>query len=304
MMNTPGIHHVTAIAGTASRNVAFYRDALGLRLVKKTVNFDDPYTYHLYYGDRTGQPGSILTFFPFADAQPGRTGTGMVQETAFSVAPDSLDSWLERFAQMSAQDTYPGFDFSAPESRFGETVLRFTDPDGLHLAFVGREDSQVPHGTFDAVTLGSRDPEATAGVLTDVLGYSHEAEETGRSRFISGHGGSADRIDLIQSSELRRPGAGTVHHVAFRAADPDEQLEWQDRVAEAGLSVTEVKDRQYFKSIYFREPGGVLFEIATDPPGFSVDEPEETMGEALKLPPWLESRREAIAARLPSLDAA
>ena len=299
-MQMTGIHHVTAIAGAPAENVAFYTQALGLRLVKKTVNFDDPGTWHLYYGDQAGRPGSILTFFPFPGILPGRAGTGSATETAFRIAPGSVEDWLERFADLLAGERFPGFTFEPPLERFGEAVIRFTDPDGLPLSLVGRAgDSDF--GAFDGVTLSLRDPGPTARLLTEVFGYAEAGQEGTRLRLQTAVDAPGNRVDLVPSDDRERRGAGTVHHVAFRTPSEADQLAWRERVLEYGIPVTEVKDRQYFRSIYFREPGGVLFEIATDPPGFTADEDPGSLGSGLKLPPWLESRRPSIEARLPSL---
>lgn len=302
-----GIHHVSAIAGAPQRNVDFYVGVLGLRLVKRTVNLDDPGTYHLYYGDDLGRPGTLLTFFPWANAVPGRAGAGMTQTTAFSVPRGSIDFWMGRFADL-------GFDFDAPAERFGERVLPLVDPDGLRLELVERDPVESLPGwaegpvpaeyvlrSFDGVTLALSDPQATASVLRDLFGYEEIAEEDGRLRFRSPATDYADTVDLVQTAERARPGAGTVHHVAFRARTDAEQSHWRETLRQAGLHVTEVKDRQYFRSIYFREPGGVLFEIATDTPGFGIDEAPAELGAALKLPPWLEPRRAELERRLPPL---
>jgi len=295
-----GLHHVTAIAGPAQRNVDFYAGFLGLRLVKKTVNFDDPGTYHLYYGDDAGRPGTILTFFPWADVVPGRAGAGMTEETAFSVPQETLDDWMSRFAEA-------GYDFDAPTERFGEQVLTFKDPDGLGLALVahaeaGSRPASYAVRSFHSVTLQLASPARTARLLTDVFGYEAKGEDNWRLRFQAPGEAHAGILDLIPARERGRAGAGTVHHIAFRAHDEAEQLEWRERVQAFGLQVTEVKDRNYFKSIYFREPGGVLFEIATDPPGFTADETMEELGSHLKLPAWLEPRRAWLEAQLPVLN--
>ena len=298
-MHTRGLHHVTAIAGQAQRNLTFYTDVLGLRLTKRTVNFDDPGTYHLYYGDQTGSPGSILTFFPFSDAQPGREGVGLTSEIALTVAEGALETWTTKFADVLASGEFGQFDFAAPTERLGDSLVRFRDPDGLPLALVERPEA-VDHGAFHSVTLSLDDIEPTARVLEDVLGMASSAGDQERMRYAFG-GGQPGFVDLVASATRPRRGAGTVHHIAFRAQDEAEQLLWRERVSAAGLAVTEVKDRQYFRSIYFREPGGVLFEIATDPPGFTADEPLAQLGQALKLPSWFEPRRAAIEARLPKL---
>jgi glyoxalase family protein len=305
---TPGIHHVTAISGEPQRNVDFYVGLLGLRLVKKTVNFDDPGTYHLYYGDGAGSPGSIMTFFPWAGAPNGRVGAGQLTVTSFSFPASSLGYWTERLVE-------GGVRFEKPEDRFGETVLRFPDPDGLRLELVAAADDAregwaegpVPpeHSVrgFHHVTLLSSDPAGTAGLMTDSLGFRQIGEAEGRTRFEAGEGGPGNTVDVANGPGFPRGtmGVGTVHHVAFRVPDEETQLELRERVAELGYNVTPVLDRNYFRSIYFREPGGVLFEVATDPPGFAADEDPEHLGESLKLPPWLEPRREELEGMLPSL---
>jgi glyoxalase family protein len=302
-----GLHHVTGISGPAQPNVDFYVGMLGLRFVKRTVNFDDPSTYHLYYGDDLGRPGTALTFFPWANAVRGRAGTGMTGAVAFTVPPGSIDFWMGRFADRA-------LDFDAPAERFGERVLAFEDPDGLRLELIERalpEDlpgwrgADVPAEhtlrAFDAVTLALSNPEPTARLLANVFGYETTGNEDGRQRMVSPAGTYAERIDLVATSERGRAGAGTIHHIAFRARSDEEQAAWQDAVRAAGLHVTEVRDRQYFRSIYFREPGGVLFEIATDGPGFTLDEAPDALGSGLRLPPWFEDRREDIERRLPTL---
>lgn len=303
----PGIHHVTAIAGDPQRNLDFYTGFLGLRFVKKTVNFDDPATYHFYYGDEIGRPGSVLTFFPWTYAARGRPGPGMASVTSFTVPEGSIDYWMGRFAERA-------YDFESPRERFGEQVLAFQDPDGLRLELVARErageragwaEGPVPaeHAvrSFHNIALLVADFDGTADLLTEVFGYEAVGEEGDRARFRAPESKRASCIDLIRAEGRGRMGAGTVHHVAFRCRDEEEQLQWKEVISRRGLSVTEVKDRQYFKSIYFREPSGVLFEIATDGPGFTADEPVEGLGSELKLPPWLEPRREKIAKRLPEV---
>jgi glyoxalase family protein len=305
---TSGIHHVTAISGEPQRNVDFYVGLLGLRLVKKTVNFDDPGTYHLYYGDGGGSPGSIMTFFPWAGTPNGRIGAGQLTVTSFSFPASSLGYWTERLVE-------GGVRFEKPEDRFGETVLRFPDPDGLRLELVAATDDAregwvggtVPaeHAVrgFHHVTLLSSDPAGTAERMTGTLGFRRTGEAEGRTRFEAGEGGPGNTVDVANGSGFPRGtmGVGTVHHVAFRVPDEEAQLELRERVAALGYNVTPVLDRNYFRSIYFREPGGVLFEIATDPPGFAADEDREHLGESLKLPPWLEPRREELEGVLPSL---
>ena len=305
---TTGIHHVTAIGGDPQRNVDFYVGVLGLSVVKKTVNFDDPTTYHLYYGDGKGSPGSIMTFFPWGGAPLGLQGTGQLTVTTFSAPESSLGYWTERLVEH-------GVRFEKPADRFGETVLNFADPDGMRLEIVassgdGREpweDGPVPaeHAIlgFHHVTLSERDPERTARLMTEHLGFRPVEQDGGRRRLEAGEGGPGNLVDVVDGSgESRgRMGVGTVHHVAFRVPDEERQLELREAVASLGYNVTPVLDRNYFRSIYFREPGGVLFEIATDPPGFAVDEDPVHLGESLKLPPWLEPRREELEEVLPPL---
>lgn len=301
-----GIHHVTALARGPQANFDFYTQVLGLRLVKRTVNFDDPGTYHLYYGNELGAPGSILTFFPWPLARLGHAGAGQATATSFSVPADSLSQWEERLR---------GFGIEArrrPAPLEDGELLSFTDPDGLLLELAGRDDIRepwqagpVPAGMairgLSGVTLTLWNPERTAELLTGTMGFRPVAEAGGRFRFAVG----TEEVDLqVQpAAERGRTAAGTVHHVAWRVGNESIQLEWLAKLAEAGLHVTPVQDRQYFRSIYFREPGGVLFEIATDPPGFTWDEPAAELGRGLKLPPWLEPSRDEIAAALPPLQA-
>ncbi len=309
----PGIHHITAICGDPQRNVDFYAGVLGLRLVKKTVNFDDPGTYHLYYGDGLGSPGTIMTFFawilpPLVNART-RQGTGQVTATPFWILPSSVDFWVDRLV---AADV----DFDVPETRFGESVISFLDPDGLPLELVARpdgavrapwEDGPVPleHAIrgFAGATLCLGGYEQTASLLTGTMGFRKVGEEGSRFRFQVGEGNDAAMIDLHcqPEGEPGRMGVGAVHHIAWRARTPEEQLEWRRVLIAAGRDVTPVLDRNYFTSVYYREPGGVLFEIATDAPGFTVDEPAKELGTHLKLPSWLEPRRERLEARLAQL---
>ncbi|MEO6192226.1 MAG: ring-cleaving dioxygenase [Thermoanaerobaculia bacterium] len=307
-----GIHHVTAMASDPQANVDFYTGVLGLRLVKKTVNFDDPGTYHLYYGDEVGHPGTIMTFFPWPLARRGAQGAGQATVTSFAVPAGSLGFWTERLSRL-------GVTFDGVKTRFDEEVLTLLDPDGLRLELVGRaadgrpgwDGGPVPieHAVrgFDGVTLTEWNLDVTRNVLAGTLGFRRVGEEGDRVRFEAGPGegvGAGSRVDVLASPSAARGrvSAGTVHHVAFRAADEADQLAWRQAVDESGLSVTPVLDRQYFRSIYFREPGGVLFEIATDPPGFTWDEPVESLGSGLKLPPWLEESRSRIEAALPPVE--
>ncbi|WP_255149380.1 ring-cleaving dioxygenase [Halorarius halobius] len=300
-----GLHHVTSVAGDPARNYRFFTEVLGLRLVKRTVNFDDVATYHLYYGNETGEPGTALTFFPFEDSAAGEVGAGQVTTTAFHVPADSLDYWVDRFDEHDIA-------FDAPDVRFDETVLAFRDPDGLEYELVATDrptpiapwSEVVPeeHAIrgFHGVALGVTDVAATAGLL-ERMGYERTGETEGRVRYEAA-GDHAVVVDLVEMETQGRPGTGTVHHVAFRVPDDDAQLAWQQRLREAGFRVTDQKDRQYFRSIYFRERNGVLFEFATEGPGFDRDESVDALGESLQLPPWLEEDREAIEARLPPLD--
>jgi glyoxalase family protein len=314
-MQTDGIHHVSAVAGDPRENLRFYTEVLGLRFVKRTVNFDDTTTYHLYYGDETGSPGTALTFFPFEGTRRGRPGRGQAVATAFAVPEGSLDYWAERLRESNAT-------VGERRSRFGAAVLPFEDPDGQPLELVETDpagspiepwsggpvpDERAVRGFF-GVTLHSAEPDATANVL-DVLGFDRVGSEADaddgadRVRYAAA-GDHATVVDVLHRGPPRgRPGVGTVHHVAFRAADEDEQLAWRERLSDAGQFVTPQKDRQYFRSIYFREPGGILFEIATDGPGFTVDESVEELGSELRLPSWLEDDRERIESALPTLDA-
>jgi glyoxalase family protein len=305
----PGIHHVTSIASDPQKNVDFYTNVLGLRLVKLTVNFDDPGTYHLYYGNETGQPGTILTFFPWPGATRGRRGTGQVAVTSFAVPGGALDYWEERLRghEISIGDR---------QRRFDEEVLTFLDPDWMQLELVAHEAAgemdpweggPVPQDYairgFQGVTLWESNPEPTAVLLTSILGFRPVQESGPRFRFHVDGGGLGTIVDLLHLPDGERGwgGAGTVHHVAWRTANDAQQLAWQQEIANSGLRVTPVMDRQYFRSIYFREPGGVLFEIATDPPGFTRDETPAELGSGLRLPPWLEPRRSEVQAALPEL---
>ena len=303
---THGLHHVTAISGAPQLNVDFYAGLLGLRLVKKTVNFDDPGTYHLYYGDALGSPGSLVTFFPWANAAPGRRGPGETAATAYAVPLGALGGWMERLAGTAV-------DFDAPAERFGQRTLALRDPDGMVIELVEDGDVQAqqedwtgPAGEaapvrFHSVTLCTRHPDATARVLTDLLGYQEGQSDGGRTRYVNPEGAGFVDLSCGGVGERGRSGKGTVHHVAFRVPTDEAQREIRESLSAAGLQVTGVRDRQYFRSVYFREPGGVLFEVATDPPGFTADEPLATLGMALKLPPQYEELRPRLEATLPAL---
>lgn len=308
-MNLLGLHHITAIASDARKNVDFYTRVLGLRFVKKSVNQDDPGTYHLYYGDYAGSPGTILTFFPWAGVPRGRPGHGQAYATAYSVPAGSLPFWQKRLAQLGVKS-------EAVVTRFGEQVLTFFDPDGLRLELVatGEADPRAPAPStdvpaefairgFHSSTLGLTNAKATAGVLVDTMGYRKVAEEGARTRYAVATGGPGTYVDLLTDPTLPRGlnGAGTIHHVAFRTPDDANQEEALTALHADGLASSPIIDRAYFKSLYYREPGGVLFEIATDQPGFAIDEPVETLGQKLSLPPRLEPHRDEIEAALPKL---
>lgn len=303
-----GLHHVTAIASDPQRNLDFYTEVLGLRFVKRTINFDDPGTYHFYFGDDVGSPGTILTFFPWPGATRGLAGVGEVAKTAFSVPPSSLDFWEARLRENNLPVERTG-------RRFDEEVLTFPDLDGMKIEIVGHPDAisiQTPRYAsvpsehalrgFFGVTLHERRQEETAALL-NVMGFRKTAQEGNRIRFAADGHALGNHIDLLVEPQASygRMGAGSVHHIAFRATDDDAQLEWRTEIARH-VDVTPVLDRMYFHSIYFREPGGVLFELATDPPGFAIDEPLESLGETLRVPPWLEEHRTAIQKRLPQIE--
>lgn len=304
-----GIHHVTCIAGDPRENLDFYVGVLGLHLVKKSVNQDAPDTYHLFYADGVGTPGTDLTFFPWPDMEPVRPGVGLAMEVVFAAPPGSLQYWHDR---LRAHGVTP----AAMETRFGEAVLPFRDPHGLALAlveterqrpFVPWERSAVPVERqlrgLDAVRLWERDRDGTAAFLTAVLGFTRVAEERGWVRFGLGDCDAGALVEVHEAPEARRGrwGTGGVHHVAWRVRDVDAQLALRARIEQAGRRPTPPIDRFWFTSVYFFEPGGVLFELATDGPGFERDEALDHLGEQLILPPWLEGRRELIERALPPL---
>lgn len=299
-----GVHHVTAIGGSPGPTVEFFVDTLGLRLVKRTVNFDDPTTYHLYFGDRRGTPGTVMTYFPMPGGATGETGAGQVETTRFAVPPGSLEFWASRLREAGS--------IVERRSVLGEATLAVEDPDGVRLALVARtatsvvdpwtavvDESHAVRG-FDGVVLRSRHPQATVDLL-DRLGLEPTGSTEDRTR-LEAPGGRAKRVDVVGAGDgAGRSGVGTVHHVAFRVPDDDSQADWREALTEAGHDVTPVRDRRYFRSIYFREPGGVLLEIATEGPGFTRDEPVDALGETLKLPPWLADDRDAVEDALPAL---
>ena len=301
-----GIHHVTAIASDPQRNLDFYAGLLGLRLVKRTVNFDDPETYHLYFGDDVGNPGSIMTFFPWPGAKRGRQGTGQVAVTSFAVLPRALGFWVERLV-------HHGITYQGPTRQ----VISFKDPDGLMLEIVAHPGAEARSAWGDApgiarehairgfhgVTLWAEQGDDTERALVDTLGFHPVREEGATRRFAVGDAGPGTLVDVRSVGGFVRGagGAGTVHHVAWRVADDGTQLRMREQVTKAGLEPTPVIDRQYFHSVYFREPGGVLFELATDPPGFAIDEPVEHQGERLMLPTQYEAHRGENEAILPHI---
>jgi glyoxalase family protein len=308
-LTIPGFHHVTAIAGDPQRNLDFYSGLLGLRLVKRTVNFDAPRTYHLYYGDETGQPGSLLTFFPWRRATKGRHGTGQGSAVAFSIPQEAIGYWVERLKQN-------GVAYDGPKVRFDEEVLSFQDPDGLELELVtdAQAESFNPweKGSIPAkyairrlfgLTLDEQEAGRTVSFLTGTLGFQPSVESNGRARYVVGEAASKAHLDLrlLPEAPVGFVAVGCIHHIAWRTPNEQEQRAWREMILQRGFKVTLVIDRHYFHSIYFREPGGVLFEIATDPPGFLIDETRESLGGALKLPPWLENDRLQLEKRLPPL---
>jgi glyoxalase family protein len=304
------LHHITAIAGAAQENLDFYAGVLGMRLVKKSVNQDDPGTYHLFYADAEGHPGSDLTFFPWSHLAPPRMGHGLAVEVALEVPAGSLDYWGARLQRYGVS---PG----GVESRFDERAMVLPDPHGLRLALIERaggpprrftpwNGSPVPaehqiRGLHGA-RLWERDAGATAAFLTGVLGFRRLASESGWTRY--GFEDAAGVVDVREMPEARRGawGVGSVHHLAWRVADDQQQVAVRAQVEAAGAPATPVIDRFWFKSVYFKEPGGVLFELATDGPGFAVDEDAARLGETLVLPPWLEPQRAAIERALPVLE--
>lgn len=306
-----GIHHITAIASDPQRNLDLYTHVLGLRLVKLTVNYDAPETYHFYLADADGHPGTILTFFPWPNARTGIHGKGQAGSLAFSIPPGSMDYWMDR---LDRHDVLVTGSFQ----RFDERGIAFHDPDGLLVELVEAQMDAAPgvsawHGSlvpaemalrgFHSVTLWEADIAATAELLQGIFGFQHLGTTAGRTRLSARSGQPGRIVDLLHQAGIPtgRMGTGIVHHVAWRAKDDTDQLAWRKELVEGGYDVTQVIDRQYFHSIYFREPGGVLFEIATDPPGFIVDEEPDCLGTSLKLPSWLEPRRADITRQLPVL---
>lgn len=295
---TAGIHHITAIVGHPQENIDFYAGVLGLRLVKQTVNFDDPGTYHLYFGNEGGKPGSIITFFPWPDAYKGRIGDGQVGVTTYVVPVEAMDFWEKRLTKFDVEYTI--------SERFGEKYLQFDDPHGLHLEIVERESGDLNPWTFGEVTkevaikgfggaiLYSAHPQETTETLVNVMGLKLVGTEGDYTRF-KATSDIGNIIDVKMTTGLRGTmGVGTVHHIAWRAKDDADHREWQEHAMDNGQHVTEIKDRNYFNAIYFRESGEILFEIATDPPGFAHDESYETMGSQLMLPSQYEHFRNRL----------
>jgi glyoxalase family protein len=305
-----GLHHVTAIASSARANHDFFTRILGLRLIKKTVNFDDPQTYHLYYGDAAGHPGTVMTYFPWDGVARGKAGHGETSLTQFAIPRGALGFWFDRLARLNVAHL-------ERETLMGETRLVADDPDGLRFALVEVDvsaDARTPWTTdeisaevavrgFHGVTLTLADAAPTAAILTELLNFRLEGREGSLTRYRTNGTNAAGIVDLVEDKTIRRalPGAGRVHHIAFSIADTASELALRDRLVGAGLNVTPQIDRSYFRSLYFRTPGGVLFEIATDEPGFAVDEPAETLGLGLQLPAQHEHLRAHLEATLPRL---
>ncbi len=299
-----GIHHVTALAGSPQKNIDFYAGVLGLRLVKKTVNFDAPEVYHFYYGNETGQPGSILTFFPYGDIMKGRHGKGMLNTTSFSVPLSSLEYWENRFKKFN-------INYKQPQERFDEVFIYFEDEDGLglELVFNDKDERQgFSYGNipvensikgFYNVEIWEEGYERTAAILTQQLDHTLIAEKGNRFRFAATNS-PGNYVDILCVPDSLRGlgGNGTVHHIAFATANKKTQEEVRIKIAQRMLNPTPILDRQYFTSIYFREPGGVLFEVATEEPGFAIDEDKAHLGESLKLPSWYEKNRKEIEAAI------
>ncbi|WP_379145709.1 ring-cleaving dioxygenase [Paenibacillus sp. sgz500992] len=301
-LQTAGIHHITAFVGDAQRNADFYAGILGLRLVKKTINFDAPEVYHLYFGNEQGAPGTIITFFPWSTGRKGRIGGGQVGVTTYAIPVGSMAFWEQRLAAYQIPVTHV--------TRISESYLSFSDYDGLRIELVEREAGPRSTWSFAGVTaehaikgfggavLYSTNPEKTADTLTRTLGMELIAKGDGYIRY----GSTADLGNIIDLKDSPVPqgagGSGTVHHIAWRAKDDSEQLEWGRHVQSHGYQPTPVQDRQYFNAIYFREEGGILFEIATDPPGFANDEAPDALGQKLMLPAWFEPHRALIEENL------
>ncbi len=306
MQKSVGIHHISAMVNDAQRNVNFYTKVLGLRLVKKTVNFDRPEVYHLYFGNETGEPGTVITFFPWAKQLKGRIGTGQVGATSYMIPNGTITYWENRLKHFNVE--------FRSSSRFREKYLQFQDPDGLELELVESDKGPINHWRigdispchairgFSGATLNSTQPHRTADVLENVLGFECVGQEDGFLRFQSA-ALVGNTMDIRLTPSVRGlMGAGTVHHIAWRAKDAKELLNWRILLQDKGYYPTEIQDRNYFKALYFHEPGGILFEIATDAPAFTVDERGDILGEKLMLPSWLESKRQELEENLPPIE--
>jgi glyoxalase family protein len=305
-----GLHHVTAISSDPQQTLDFYTKILGLRLVKLTVNYDDPSTYHVYFGDEIGHPGTVLTFFPWPGQPRGRKGSSQATNTSFSIPSGSISYWQDRLKLQ-------GVSTKAPQKRLGDSVLSFEDLDGQGLELVGSKGVEERMGWtqgpvpkehairgFHSVTLLEEVLERTETVLVDTLGFRQIGEEEDRFRYEAGRGGAGTIVDILSRPKAQRGfvSVGTVHHIAFRASDDVHQKDLRQEIVKADLNVTPMIDRNYFHSIYFREHGGVLFEVATDQPGFAIDESPEHLGTSLALPPWLENSRAEIEKNLPPVN--
>jgi glyoxalase family protein len=307
-VNVPGIHHVTCITGDVQKNVDFYVGVLGMRFIKKTVNFDVPDTYHIYFGDYLGTPGSAMTFFGWPHLPWRPAGSGQVTVVSFAVPSGSMDFWSKRLSGLGVE--------AARATRFGLDALVLKDFDSIQVELVGEASDEHwkpwPEGpvdpqhqirSFHSVTLWEESDLATIAFLTDSMGFRKVGSEGNRTRFATGAGGPSSVVDVVDAPEapVGEEAVGTVHHVAWRASNDSHQLEWREVLVKSGRNVTPVIERKYFRSIYFREPGGVLFEIATDQPGFTVDEPADELGSSLQLPPQYEGRRENLKFNLPPI---
>jgi len=297
-----GIHHITVMASDPQANYDFYAQTLGMRFIKKTVNFDAPDVYHLYYADEVGTPGTVLTFFPFPNSRRGKRGTGEINSISFSVPSNSLHYWMNRFAELAIS-------FDGPKSKFGYEYISLLDPDGMKIEITADSNSDSMMGWFNSEipaehsirkffgsTFYLSDSKSTVELLAGIMGAEFVSEENKIKRYSFGKAQSMSFVDIFEDAKMPRAigGAGTVHHIAWRTANDEEQDNWRKKVSRHGLFPTEMVDRNYFHSIYFREPGGILFEIATDSPGFMVDESYENLGTELKLPEWHEPKRKLI----------
>jgi glyoxalase family protein len=306
--NLPGIHHVTSITGDVQKCVDFYVSVLGLRFVKKSINQDMPDTYHIYFGDYVGSPGTAMTFFGWPSWPQRRMGSGQVSTVSFSIPPKARDFWISRLSTLGVQ--------SGTKTRFDSDAIVVTDPDGIELELIAAPTNQpwVPwqdgpidedHAIrgFHSVTMTVAEATATADLLVKTMGFHKSGQDGRRTRFETGKGGPHSILDVVESPEgpVGEESIGAVHHVAWRATDAAHQSEWREALVKAGRNVTPVIDRYYFKSIYYREPGGVLFEIATDGPGFTADEKAEDLGSSLSLPPWFQVRRDRLDETLPPI---